>query len=88
MPKPSDRAAKDRWDNEGGSQIAELARSFAIERLEDSERRILAFLGASVLSLWDELPDDARQKVLNRDLVQKTFDESVVKARIASLFKT
>lgn len=87
MIKSTQQAATERWDNEGGSQIAELARSFAIEELEDTERRILAFLGASVLSLWDELPEDARQKVLNRDQVQKTFDRSAIRARIASLFK-
>lgn len=36
--------AQDRWDNEGGSQLASLAQSFAMEEYEESERRILAFL--------------------------------------------
>lgn len=87
MIKSTQQSDNERWDDEGGSQIAELAKAFAIEELEETDRRILAFLGASVLSLWDELPDDARQKVLNGELVQRTFDESVVKARIARLFK-
>lgn len=87
MAKPTEQGDKERWDDEGGSQIAAMARSFAMEELEDSERRILAFLGASVLSLWEELPEDARQKVINQDMVQRTFDQAVLKARIASLFK-
>lgn len=87
MIKSAQQSDNERWDNEGGSQIAELAKSFALEKLEETDRRILEFLGASILSLWDELPIDARQKVLNRELVQRTFDESVVKARIARLFK-
>ncbi|OZI17909.1 hypothetical protein [Bordetella genomosp. 7] len=87
MINSTQQSDNERWDEEGGSQLAELERSLAMEKLEEADRRILAFLGASVLSLWDELPDDARQKVLNRELVQRTFDESVVKARIAQLFK-
>ncbi|CAM4090687.1 Transcriptional regulator [Bordetella tumbae] len=87
MTKSTQQSDNERWDSEGGSQIAELAKSLAIDELEETDRRILAFLGASVLCLWDELPDDARQKVLNGELVQRTFDESVVKARLALLFK-
>ncbi|MGE8704051.1 MAG: hypothetical protein ACN6O5_15340 [Achromobacter sp.] len=77
--------AHERWDNEGGSQLASLAKSFAIEEYEESERRILAFLGASILSLWDELPLDARQQVLNRQSAQAAFTKSALKAKIARL---
>ena len=77
--------AQDRWDNEGGSQLASLAQSFAMEEYEESERRILAFLGASILSLWDELPLDARQQVLNRQSAQAAFTKSALKAKIARL---
>lgn len=75
--------AQERWDNEGGSQLASLAKSFAIEEYEESERRILAFLGASILSLWEELPVDARQRVLNRESAQAAFTRSALKAKIA-----
>ncbi|MNK71802.1 hypothetical protein D3C87_912640 [compost metagenome] len=77
--------AQQRWDNEGGSQLASLAKSFAIEEYEESERRILAFLGASILSLWDELPIDARQQVLNHQSAQAAFTRSARKAKIARL---
>jgi len=77
--------AQERWDDEGGSQLASLAKSFAIEEYEESERRILAFLGASILSLWDELPLDARQQVLNRQNAQAAFTKSALKAKIARL---
>ncbi|MVW72119.1 hypothetical protein [Bordetella sp. 15P40C-2] len=75
------------WDNEGGAQIATLAAAFEIEDFEASEQRILAFLGASLLCLWDELPTDARQAILNQKAVQKAYDESLVKTRIQSLQK-
>lgn len=77
--------ALERWDDEGGSQLASLANSFAIEEFAASERRILAFLGASVLSLWDDLPVDARQRMLNREIAQAAFDKSVLKVKIARL---
>lgn len=87
MSQASGVNAQERWDNEGGSQLASLARSFAIEEYEDSERRILAFLGASILSLWDELPVDARQQVLNRQNAQAAFTRSSLKVKIARLAK-
>ncbi|AUL17971.1 hypothetical protein [Bordetella bronchiseptica] len=76
--------AQECWDNEGGSQIFSLAASFELEEFEESERRILAFLGASVLSLWDDLPATDRQRVLNREAAQAAFDKSAIKAKIAS----
>lgn len=77
--------AQERWDNEGGSQIFSLAASFEIEEFEESERRILAFLGASVLSLWDDLPASDRQRVLNHEAAQAAFDKSAIKAKLARL---
>ncbi len=85
MSQTTSTKALERWDDEGGSQLISLARSFAIEEFEESERRILAFLGASILSLWDELPPDARQRVLNREIAQAAFDRSALKARIARI---
>lgn len=85
MSQTTGTKALERWDDEGGSQLASLAQAFAIEEFEVSERRILAFLGASVLSLWDELPLDARRRVLNSEIAQAAFDRSVLKARIARI---
>ncbi|WMD18155.1 hypothetical protein RAS12_15995 [Achromobacter seleniivolatilans] len=72
-------------DSEGDVKIAALATSFAIEQFDASEQRILAYLGSSVLSRWNEIPLDTRQRILNGDAVQGIFDESMVKARIAQL---
>lgn len=77
--------ALERWDDEGGSQWLSLALSFAIDEIEESERRILAFLGASIFSLWAEFPADARQRILNREAALAAFDGSALKARIARI---
>lgn len=85
MSQTTRTKALERWDDEGGSQLASLAQAFTIEEFAVSERRILAFLGASVLSLWDELPLDARRRVLNSEIAQAAFDRSALKARIARI---
>ena len=87
MTQSTQQTESERWDDDGGSPVDELTKMIAIEKFERSEQHILAFLGASLLCFWDDLPQDARQKLLNRELVQKTYDESVVKSRIAGLFK-
>ncbi|MCY1194660.1 hypothetical protein D9M72_59650 [compost metagenome] len=79
---PTLKSDKERWDDEGGSQLQKLAQSLAEDALDDSERRILSFLGASVVSLWDDLPTDARQKILNLGAAQAAFDKSVLKQGI------
>ena len=85
MKQDHGKEALEDWDNEGGSQIASLAAAFAIEEFEESERRILAFLGASVLSLWTDLPVTERQRVLNRELAKGAFNKSLIKERLTRL---
>jgi hypothetical protein len=79
--------ALENWDNEGGLQIAGLAAAFEVEQFETSEQRILAFLGASLLSLWDDLPDTARQKILNHEFIQKSYDRGTVKERLRTILR-
>ncbi len=85
MSQRKDVSAKERWDNEGGSQIHALLKTLPVDELEERERRILAFLGASVLGLWEDLPQDARQRLLNAEMVQASFDKAVLRQRIAEL---
>lgn len=75
------------WDNEGGSQLASLAAAFEIDEFESTEQRILAFLGASLLCLWDDLPADAHQVILNQEAVRQAYDESLVRSRIREMLK-
>lgn len=88
MTDSNSRANKERWDSDGGARIAALAKSFALEQLDRAEQRILAFLGATVLSIWNELPLDARQRVLNRDAAQAAFDKPRLKARIKAFLES
>ncbi|CAB3677876.1 hypothetical protein LMG26685_04115 [Achromobacter mucicolens] len=85
MSQRKDVSATERWDNEGGAQIYALLKNLPLDELEDREKRILAFLGASVLSLWEDLPKDARQRVLNAEMARASFDKTVLRERIAQL---
>lgn len=88
MKKESSKHAEDRWNNEGGSQLSVMARSFTIDEIDASDRRILAFLGISVINLWDDLPLTARQKILNGEAVQAAFDKSAVQEKIRQLIQS
>ena len=62
MSISSAESATDRWEDEGGSQMRSLAKSFA-----------------SVVAFGDDLPADARQKLLTRDAALAAFDKSLIK---------
>ena len=83
MSNPTGRASRARWDNYGGGRFSALATSFALEQLDAAEQRILAYLGASVLNQWQELPQDARQRILALGTAQADFEPAQVKMRIA-----
>jgi len=83
MSNSTGRAGRARWDDEGGARFSALATSFALEQLDDAEQRILAFLGASVLNQWQELSQDARQRILALGMAQADFNPPQVKMRIA-----
>lgn len=73
--------------DDAGSCVAALTTPLALGDLDSTEQRILAFLGASVLRLWNELPADTRQRMLNRDAVQAALDKPRLKARIATFLE-
>ena len=64
MSIPSAESATDRWEDEGGSQMRSLAKSFA-----------------SVVVFGNDLPADARQKLLTRDAALAAFKKSLIKKR-------
>lgn len=83
MTNSAGRAGRARGDDEGSARFAALASSFALEQLDAAEQRILAFLGASVLKQWGDLPPDARQRILTHGAAQAEFTLPRMKARIA-----
>lgn len=73
------------WDDDGGSQLKALAVARAVDQLDEEDRLILGFLGASLLSLWDELPVNEQQKLLNGQSVKEAFDKAEIKSRLQRL---
>lgn len=88
MTDSNSRADTERLDGDAGSPIAARAKSFALGELDGAEQRILAFLGASVLSVWNELPPDTRQRVLNRGAAPAAADIPRLKACIAKFLES
>ncbi len=76
---------KEQWDDDGGSQLKDLAVSRAVDQLDEEDRLILGFLGASLLSLWDDLPVSEQQKLLNSQAIKGAFDKAEIKTRIKRL---
>lgn len=73
------------WDDDGGSQLKALAVSRAVDQLDEEDRLILGFLGASLLSLWDDLPASEQQRLLNSQAIKSAFDKAEIKTRIQRL---
>lgn len=56
-------AALARWEDEGGASQAERGGKAG---LAEDERRVLLCLGAAVILLWNELPQDIQRAVFDR----------------------
>ncbi|GAA5231823.1 hypothetical protein FOZ76_14755 [Verticiella sediminum] len=75
------------WEDEGGSQHLPAAATFPLEVFDEHEKRVLAFLGASILSLWDGMPEDFRRAALRREAAQEAYDAEWVRSRLAGLMR-
>ncbi len=73
------------WDDDDGSQLKALAVSRAVDQLDEDDQLILGFLGASLLSLWDDLPASEQQRLLNSQAIKSAFDKAEIKTRIQRL---
>ncbi|QHS38284.1 hypothetical protein GWQ43_09485 [Alcaligenes faecalis] len=73
------------WDDDGGSQLKASAVARAVDQLDEDDQLILGFLGASLLSLWDDLPASEQQKLLNSQAIKSAFDKAEIKTRIQRL---
>lgn len=78
-------SGRTQWDDDGGSQLRSLAISRAVDHLDEEDRLVLEFLGASLLSLWDDLPASEQQKLLNAQAIRNAFDKAELKSRIERL---
>ena len=78
--------ALDRWDDEGGSaaSLGSDALAASLETLSRSERQILQYLGAAVVSEWNELPTDVQRTLFKHASAEgRTSDAGELRARIA-----
>ena len=62
-----------------------LAVARAVDQLDEDDQLILGFLGASLLSLWDDLPANEQQRLLNSQTIKSAFDKAEIKTRIQRL---
>ncbi|MCX5591662.1 hypothetical protein [Alcaligenes endophyticus] len=77
--------AMSQWNDDGGSQLRSMAVSSAVEKIDEEDRVILAFLGMSVISLWDDLPAEQQKKILNTEAIRDAFDKAEIKSRLERL---
>lgn len=73
----------ERWLNEGGVRLPTSVEMLDTGVLDEGERRVIACLGAAILSIWREMPTEIRRKVLQSALSTSTYDASLLKAKVA-----
>jgi len=77
----------ERWLNEGGVQLPISTEVLDPGVLDEEERRVIACLGASVISTWSRLPTDVRRTILQAALSTSTYDAAVLKQRVAGFLR-
>ena len=70
------------WDDDGGAQLGRSVLTGALEHIDEEDKVILEFLGASLLSLWDDLPSSQQQRLLNIESVKEAFERGEIKTRV------
>jgi len=77
----------ERWLNEGGVQLPISTEVLDPSVLDEEERRVIACLGASVISTWNRLPTDVRRTILQTALSTSTYDASALKQQVAGFLR-
>lgn len=70
------------WNDDGGSQLGVETVKSVVEQIDEQDRVILAFLGVSLISFWDDLPADQQKKLLNTEAVKQAFDKAEINSRL------
>ncbi len=73
----------ERWEDEGGAKLLSWVLKNESGDLDDGERRILEWLGAAVVSEWNELPRDYQRTVFKRAAANKPYDPALLRLQIA-----
>ncbi|MGE8706292.1 MAG: hypothetical protein ACN6O5_26695 [Achromobacter sp.] len=77
----------ERWLNEGGVQLPISTEVLDPGVLDEAERRVIACLGAAVISSWSLFPTDIRRTILQAALSASTYDASMLKQNVAGFLR-
>ncbi|ASC68566.1 MULTISPECIES: hypothetical protein [Achromobacter] len=77
----------ERWLNEGGVRLPTSVEMLDAGVLDEGERRVIACLGAAILSVWHEMPSEIRRKVLQSALSTATYDAALLKGKVAMFLR-
>ncbi|QEK91924.1 hypothetical protein E2544_08915 [Achromobacter insolitus] len=87
MNHDHDDSEIERWLNEGGVQFPTFVELLDPGVLDEDERRVIACLGAAILSIWHEVPTDIRRMVLQGALSTATYDAALLKGKVAMFLR-
>ncbi|WP_338619064.1 hypothetical protein [Achromobacter sp. E1] len=77
----------ERWLNEGGVQLPTFVEMLDPGVLDEHERRVIACLGAAVVSVWHSMSTDARRVVLQAAVRNSTYDAKSLKGEVAAFLR-
>ncbi|WP_175138268.1 hypothetical protein [Achromobacter animicus] len=77
----------ERWLNEGGVQLPTFVEMLDPRVLDEHERRVIACLGAAVVSVWHSMSTDARRVVLQAAVRNSTYDAKSLKGEVAAFLR-
>jgi len=75
--------ALDRWEGEGGAQAWPWTPGYQGGAPSDRERQVLEYLGAAVVSGWNELPTGIQRTIFQYATAGKTYDLARLREQIA-----
>jgi hypothetical protein len=75
--------ALDQWDGEGGAQASSWTPRYKGGAPSDRERQVLEYLGAAVVSGWNELPTSIQRTIFQHATANKTYDAVRLREQIA-----
>lgn len=77
----------ERWLNEGGVQLPTFVEMLDPGVLDEHERRVIACLGAAVVSVWHSMSTEARRVVLQAAVRNSTYDAKSLKGEVAAFLR-
>ncbi|WP_159719111.1 hypothetical protein [Geminicoccus flavidas] len=75
--------ALDQWEGEGGAQAWPWTPRYKGGAPSDRERQVLEYLGAAVVSGWNELPINIQRTIFQHATANKVSDTARLREKIA-----